>query len=816
MGRAARIIVVAVLAALAVAAALLAAVVVLVDPDDYRDRIAAAVRDATGRELVLGGPLALDLWPCCSLAFADASLGNPPGFPAEPFVRVRNASLGLRLWPLLTARRVEVGRITLAGLDARLVTLADGRSNYDFGGDAGEAGRGAGAADGPPLTLDLAGITVRDGALTWVDARDGSDYAVAGLTLETGPVRGGEAFPLTVALTVTDRSDGTVATVTLGGSTSLEAAASRVALAGFAGEVGLRGPAVPTATVGLAAQSATLDYAGDPVLAFVELTGTVTAAASADLPGASGEFGATNLVLRSGARTAVELPAVRTLLTLTGPDLPKGGVNVEASLQGVVLTTDPLAGTMDRLVAKVGLPGGSVELDGGGRFGTATELAGGFRIPALEPRTLLSAVDPEPLVTADPKVLGSLTGSGRWQYRDDGVALADLDLALDDTRIRGSVAQSAATPARTRFDLTLDRIDLDRYLEPDPAPAGGTAGDAGEVPTDLPLATLRDLRLDGRARVGELRYAGLALASTDVTVKADGRRVALDPLRTQLYGGSLAGSLGIDARGDTARVTVRQTLRDVQLGGVLADFADIRNVSGRVLAELDLTASGNSDVALKRDLDGRVSLALADGVYRGVDLWHEIRRGRALLRREPAPPAPAEPATPLEAVELAGTMTDGVLTTDRFLAGIPFLRLAGTLRLDVPREQLRGDLTASIFATPTFADGTSLPDLAGARLPLTLDGPLAAPKVRVDFTKMVREALKGTAREQLKSLQDRLLERLGGGTAPPAGTEAPAESVAPTDGEPAPAEPEPAKKKPSSGDRVRGILDQLLKPPPEE
>ena len=37
--------------------------------------------------------------------------------------------------------------------------------------------------------------------------------------------------------------------------------------------------------------------------------------------------------------------------------------------------------------------------------------AGGFRIPALEPRTLLAAVDPEPLVTADPKVLGSLTGS---------------------------------------------------------------------------------------------------------------------------------------------------------------------------------------------------------------------------------------------------------------------------------------------------------------------------------------------------------------------------------------------------------------------
>jgi AsmA protein len=816
MGRAARIAVVVVLAVLALAAALLAAVVLLVDPNDYRDRIAAAVRDATGRELVLGGPLALDVWPCCSLALADASLGNPAGFPAEPLVRVRAASLGLRLWPLLTARRVEVGRITLDGLDARLVTLADGRSNYDFANAAPDAAPDAAPSDGPPLTLDLAGILVRDGALTWVDGRDGTDYAVAGLSVETGAVRSGAAFPLTAALTLTDRSDGTVVEVALGGSATLDTAASRVALAGFTGQVGLQGPAVPTAAVGLAAQSATLDYAGDAVLAFVELSGTVEAAATGDLPGVRGEFGAMNAVVRSGAPTAVELPALRTLLTLTGPALPKDGVAVEANLQGVALTTDPVAGRVDRLAATLRVAGGSVELDGAGRFGDTTDLAGGFRIPGLVPRTLLAALDPEPVATADPKVLGALAGSGRWQYRDDGIALPALDLVLDDTRIRGSLGQSAETPARTRFDLTLDRINLDRYLAPDPAPAGDAAAAGADAPTALPLATLRGLRLDGRAQVGELRYAGLALAGTDVTVRADGGRVALDPLRTQLYGGSLAGSLGIDARGETARVTVRQTLRDVQLGGALADFADIRNVSGRVLAELDLAGSGNTDAAIKRDLDGRVSLALADGVYRGVDLWHEIRRGRALLRREAAPPAPADPATPLRAVELAGAVADGVLTTDRFLAEIPFLRLAGALRLDVPQEQLRGDLTASIFETPTFADGTSLPDLAGARLPLTLDGPLAGPKVRVDFTKMVREALKGTAREQLRSLQDRLLERLGGGSAPPAGSDAPADSAAPTDGEPAPAEPEPARKKPSSGDRVRGLLDQLLKPPPEE
>jgi hypothetical protein len=178
-------------------------------------------------------------------------------------------------------------------------------------------------------------------------------------------------------------------------------------------------------------------------------------------------------------------------------------------------------------------------------------------------------------------------------------------------------------------------------------------------------------------------------------------------------------------------------------------------------------------------------------------------------------------------VELAGPVSKGVLTTDKFLAEIPFLRLSGQLGLDLAKEQISGDLQALIFEAPTFEDGLVLDDLAGARLPLTVKGPLASPKVGVDFSKLVREAARGAAKEQIKSLQNRVLERLGigggaaggsvdpGATAPlPGDNVAPADGAAPASGETA--TPPPPKKKPSSGDRVRGVLDQLLKPPPPE
>lgn len=812
MGKSLRIVLGIGAAVIAAVAALLVAVALLVDPDDYRERIAATVRDATGRDLVLGGPLSLDLWPCCSLALADAALGNPPGFPEEPFVRVREAALGLKLWPLLTERRLAVGRITLRGLDANLVTRADGVSNWSFATADAAAEATPATPDGPPLALDLAGITVSDGALTWRDARDGTDYAVRALTIETGPVRGAEAFPLTAGLTFTDRSDQTAGDLALDATIGVDADKSRVTLTGLTSRLALRGPAVPTATLELTAPSATLDYAADPVLALAGLAGKVTSDANADLPAIAGDFSAANAVLRSGTTTSVELPALRTRLVLTGKDLPGGEARVAADLQGLEFGTGPFTGQFAGLAGSVTAAGARADITGAGRFGDATDVAGTFTLPPFPPRALLKALDLEPAATADPGVLKTLAGRGRYRYTDDQLALDELALTLDDTRISGSLAQSLGEPARTRFDLTLDRLDADRYLAPEASPpAAGSA--TSEASTDLPVATLRDLRLNGRLRAGALTWDGLKLGNVDLTVVADNGRVRFDPLRLGLYGGSLAGSASIDATGDRARIGVRQKLRDIQLGPFLGDFADVRNITGRLVADIDLAGSGRTTAELKQDLDGRLDLSIADGVYRGLDVWGEIRRARAVLRREPVPAKPADPQTVLKAVELAGPVAKGLLTTDKFIAEIPFLRLSGNLGLDLAKEAIRGDLQALIFAAPTFDDGTTLPDLVGARLPLTVKGPLASPKVGVDFSKMVREAARGAAKEQLKSLQNRVLERLGlGGAAapeaPPAGDNAaPADPAAP---------PPPPKKKESSGDRVRGLLDQLLKPPPEE
>ena len=64
---------------LLLAVAALGIAVTLLDPNDYKPQIVAAVQQATGRTLSLGGPLRISrsLWP--TIEVTDVTLANLPG-----------------------------------------------------------------------------------------------------------------------------------------------------------------------------------------------------------------------------------------------------------------------------------------------------------------------------------------------------------------------------------------------------------------------------------------------------------------------------------------------------------------------------------------------------------------------------------------------------------------------------------------------------------------------------------------------------------------------------------------------------------------
>ena len=116
------------------------AVSLLFDPNDYKDDIAAAVQNATGRELTLDGDLELALFPTIRIAVGAATLSNAPGFGDEPMARIGSAELRLALLPLL-AQRIEISQARLEGLELNLARNRSGANNWQDLGGARRAGR---------------------------------------------------------------------------------------------------------------------------------------------------------------------------------------------------------------------------------------------------------------------------------------------------------------------------------------------------------------------------------------------------------------------------------------------------------------------------------------------------------------------------------------------------------------------------------------------------------------------------------------------------------------------------------------------------
>lgn len=202
---------------------LLAAVWMFVDPNDYKDRIAAGVKSSTGRDLALTGDIKLTVFPWVGLTLGPASLGNPPGFGTEPFATVQHASLRVRLLPLLR-KELQVGRVEIEGLDLRLKQNAQGKGNWEFGDEK----QAANASSGPSQPLDLAGLTIANSRIAF-------DQLVASeVNLDVGHVAPGVAVPVKARAVLKTQPSAQPMPVSAAFDATLDAAQDRYALARLA------------------------------------------------------------------------------------------------------------------------------------------------------------------------------------------------------------------------------------------------------------------------------------------------------------------------------------------------------------------------------------------------------------------------------------------------------------------------------------------------------------------------------------------------------------------------------------------------------
>jgi len=336
-----------------------------------------------------------------------------------------------------------------------------------------------------------------------------------------------------------------------------------------------------------------------------------------------------------------------------------------------------------------------------------------------------------------------------YSLKPDAIGL-DFTAKLDDSNVKGKLSMARAAQPSYSFDLTIDRINLDRYLavseKKKPAAGKQEPPKKEEAAQDAPvdLSGLKGLNAKGQLQVGALQVQGLKLSNLKAQLKAADGRAEINPHSASLYEGELSGALSLD--GNANRIALKETLSNVSIGPLLRDVAQQDRLEGKGNVALDVAAAGATAGALKRSLSGAANVRLRDGAIKGIDIAGLLRKARAAAGRQSGQAADSKERTDFSELSASFSIKNGVAHNEDLDVKSPLLRIGGSGDIDIGRSAISYVVKASVVGTTSLT------------VPVKLAGPLDAMKYEVDYRAVAGDLAKSKVGDKVR---DRLKGLLG-------------------------------------------------------
>lgn len=376
--------------------------------------------------------------------------------------------------------------------------------------------------------------------------------------------------------------------------------------------------------------------------------------------------------------------------------------------------------------------------------------------------------------SADVNVALDLQTDVEYLIEQQRLSLRQMTLALNEFEIGGNLQVSNFAKPALRFDLQSELLDVDALLgTPTPEEkkraqqeksgnAQQTAPADEDVQITLPMQTLRDLDIDGDLRIARMKMLNLNLSDFEMHLNAKNGLLSLKPVNVEAYDGRMLANVAIDVNGEVPKYGVDKSFKSVQAGDLLEDYLGESPISGQLDGEVNLTTRGEWLSELKRNSNGKMSLAFLDGALNGFNLRQSIAVARAKLSGA-APPEQKTLTTDFTSLTLSGVIRNGVFSSDDLDMQAPLLRVSGKGKADLNSDEVDYLVYAKVVGSIEGQQGVAAKDLAGLTIPVRIKGPFTGPKINVQMDEMLKanvdlekERLKKEIEAQKKALEEQL------------------------------------------------------------
>ena len=490
------------------------------NPNDYKPMIVQLVKDKKQRTLNIEGDIKLAFWPKLGADLGKISLSEHNS--DKEFAAVDGLKVSVALIPLLK-KELVVDAVYVDGARANIVRYQDGSTNFDdlLSEDKDEPSQ--------EINFDISSINVSNSAVSFHDEAAGSSYAVKQFNLKTGRVALATPFDLASDFEVSASAPKVDAKVKLQGNFMADVESKHFAAQKL--DAVVKGNIADV-------QDADIRLTGD-VDARLEnmefLVNGLKLAFSGQLADAKlvADFAAPKLVVRqdevsgdkaelafSQEKAGDSIKAQLVLADIKGSprELQSSGINGEFSLKQTDRSVEskfssPFKGNLQDLV---------------------------FELPKLAGK-----------IDIKDKALPKGAAQGEFAFKlladiKQEKVDSDFSLNVEDTKLKGDVAVAGFAKPDVRFNLSGDKLDLNKLLgngSAKPAQKTASKSQANEAAPDL--SALKDLLLQGNVNIGSIVYEKFHLAGLKLGIKADGKALTVSPFNVKLDETTINGKFGI-------------------------------------------------------------------------------------------------------------------------------------------------------------------------------------------------------------------------------------------------------------------------------
>jgi uncharacterized protein involved in outer membrane biogenesis len=609
------------------------------DLNKYKPEIVAQVKKATGRDLVLDGPVTLSLLPTPTVGVSKVRFVNAAGSKNPNMVEVKSVEVKPSLFALLGGN-IEVSSVTVVEPKIVLEINAEGKPNWEFAPSVEEA-KPAAAKPSSPRPLSLGSLVIENGTLLFSDAKAGitmtaekanftasvgsldGPYALAGsATVNGAPLKldlsvgakGANGYPTSVALEANGKLNFKGNLSELGPNARLGGTASIAtdSLTGFVATLmslaGQPAPALPPLLAGKFTFDGAIEASQNDIAAKNFKMVLTDDAASGSL-----SVKLKPALAIDGKVTSPRIDLDKVLASLQQTSAKAAPVTAPAKAPAASSPAPPpvpakSVSLLDGITAKLAIDVGemvynkqsvrnvALELDARGGAVAVPRLnatlpgdmvlqakstmtngavSGDFSLVGPRLRETLKWLDVD-VSSVPANKLTSLSLKGRMASANGNVQVTDAAFQLDDLKGTGGVLVTFSVPLSIVTHVEIDTLDADSFIaKPADAKKAAAASKPAAPSTAAPAADIGGPTFGLKLKIAKVIYNKETIGGVDVDVALQGSTLKISQADVSNLGG---GRFAL--RGNVANVSAPTRKSDVAFNFEAPDIDKVLKIFG--------------------------------------------------------------------------------------------------------------------------------------------------------------------------------------------------------------------------------------------